>query len=243
MKLSRKAIFLKALLGSATRPLLAADSKIDLSPVVADVTPANLKAMRPKVLERLNVAAKGKLAQDAALDADAIKLALDEAEEDKDSDAEDEEADAEDEDPEEAARLAKEADDKRRGKNKRRGRDEGPDDKGAAMDAAISAAVRQAEDRAVARMAAVHQAVREVRPFVGDLAAPPAEAAAVYRLALDHLKVDLTGIPEAAFGAVLRMQPKPDAVAPKHDRLAADSAIGGLAKRFGDRLTRITLSN
>lgn len=52
-------------------------------------------------------------------------------------------------------------------------------------------------------------------------------AAAVYKLALDHLKVDVTGVPESAYGAMFRALPKAADPAPQ-PRVAMDA--GGDAK-------------
>ena len=53
-------------------------------------------------------------------------------------------------------------------------------------------------------------------------------AAAVYKVALDHLKVDLAGVPESAYGAVLAAMPKPSAT----PLAAADSATVTNAGKF-----------
>jgi 8-oxo-dGTP pyrophosphatase MutT (NUDIX family) len=66
--LSRKASVLKGALMHFLSPILAADAAIDLNPVLAGITQANFKTTRAGVLERLNTALKGKIAQDANLD-------------------------------------------------------------------------------------------------------------------------------------------------------------------------------
>jgi hypothetical protein len=105
-----------------------------------------------------------------------------------------------------------------------------------AMDAAISAAVRKAEDAAVKRMRAVSEAEAVVQPYVGKLAMAQDSAEGVYKIALETLGVNVAGIHPSAFRAVLEAQPKPGAVAPK---LAADSARPqGFAERFPNAAIR-----
>jgi uncharacterized protein len=105
------------------------------------------------------------------------------------------------------------------------------DDK--AMDAAITAAVTTAvtgaEQRVVARMKALAQAREDVRPIVGITSLALDSAAAVYKYALDHLKVDTKDVPPEAYGAVLRAVPK----AAPGPTLALDvAANGAIESRF-----------
>lgn len=78
-----------------------------------------------------------------------------------------------------------------------------------AMDAAVKAGAKLAEDAAIERMQACRKAEIEVEPFIGKLPNPPTTAAAIYKLALDHKRVDLDGVPESAYGAMVRMLPRP----------------------------------
>lgn len=94
-------------------------------------------------------------------------------------------------------------------------------DKIPGMDAKIQIAKDSARNEAIAEMNAIHDAEREVRPFIGDLKQRPATAAAVYKLALDSLSVDLTDVPATAYRAILRTQPKPGA---RPTVIAKDSA-------------------
>ena len=58
-------------------------------------------------------------------------------------------------------------------------------------------------------------------------------AAAVYKLALDAAGVDLTGVPEAAYGAMVRMLPKPGTAPEVKPRVAMDSSgAADFNKRF-----------
>jgi hypothetical protein len=105
----------------------------------------------------------------------------------------------------------------------------------AAMDAAIATAVglatkraaQEAESSTIARLRAIAEAEKAVRPYIGEIAVAQDSAAAVYRLALDAAGVDLTGVPEAAFPAMVKLLPKPDdqpKAAAKSSRVALDSA-------------------
>ena len=76
------------------------------------------------------------------------------------------------------------------------------DDKKPAMDAAMIANIEQ---RTIARMNAIREAERIVRPLIGELDVPQKSADAVYKLALDAAEIDLTGVPTAAYGAMAKM--------------------------------------
>lgn len=78
----------------------------------------------------------------------------------------------------------------------------------AAMDAAIKAAGAAAEKRAIARMNAIEQAKKDVKPFVGKVMGMDS-AEAVYKLALDEAGVDLDGVDPSAYKAMVSMLPKP----------------------------------
>ena len=102
-------------------------------------------------------------------------------------------------------------------------------DKGA-MDAAIQLAVSVAETVTVKRMNAIRQAEKEVQHLIGEVVAQDS-AEAVYKLALDHAKVDLNGVPPAAYGAMVRMLPKEGDT--NKPRVAMDAAShSDFAKRF-----------
>ncbi len=97
--------------------------------------------------------------------------------------------------------------------------------------ARLDQALKFIEARTVARMNAIRDAERAVRPFIGDLAVAQDSAAAVYRLALDHLKVDLAGVHPSAYPALLRLAAdRATAVSP---RVGLDGdAVAALARRF-----------
>lgn len=95
-----------------------------------------------------------------------------------------------------------------------------------AMDAAIKAALTQASKN----HAAVRQAEKDVRPYIGDLAIAMDSAADIYRMALEKHDVDLTGVHASAFPALLKMIPVPGS-APA--RVAMDAAPdAGFATRY-----------
>jgi hypothetical protein len=80
---------------------------------------------------------------------------------------------------------------------------------GTAVDrAAMDAAIKAAELRAVNRMNAIEEAKRIVKPFVGNVIGMDS-AEAVYRLALDEAGVELDGVHPSAYKAMVGMLPKP----------------------------------
>lgn len=207
-KLSTNARVAVAALMGAIRPVLAQDAQIgDLAAIVGSV-----KSLKPAKVQQSIVAAVtkeygDKLAQDATLDHVApllLQLAQDE----------------EDEPKEKSVAPGEDEDDENDDENK---------DKPVAMDAAINAAVADAEKRTVARMQAIHQAERDVEPYVGRLAIAQDSAEAVYKVALDAAKVDLTDVHPSAYKAMVRMLPKPGTeAAPVQTRtsIAQDAALG-----------------
>lgn len=74
-----------------------------------------------------------------------------------------------------------------------------------AMDAAIKAAVAGVK----AEAHATREAEQFVRPWIGDLAIACDSAEGVYKTALDLLKIDVEGIPAAAYKHILAAQAKP----------------------------------
>jgi len=95
----------------------------------------------------------------------------------------------------------------------------------AAMDAAIADVAKKTEAATIARLTAIREAERDVRPWVGEIAIPQSSAADVYRLALDTLKVDVKGVHPDALKPILMAQPKPGDEERRHrPRVAMDSA-------------------
>lgn len=102
--------------------------------------------------------------------------------------------------------------------------DKGDDDKvdKPAMDAAIALAVKDAEARTIAKMKAIKRAEDEARPVIGSVVAQDS-AEAVYKLALDHMKADLSGVEPSAYGAIYRNMAANQTT--KKPNLAHDSSI------------------
>lgn len=91
-----------------------------------------------------------------------------------------------------------------------------------AMDAAIALAVKDAEARTIAKMKAIKRAEDEVRPVIGSVVAQDS-AEAVYKLALGHMKADLSGVEPSAYGAIYRNMAASQTT--KKPNLAHDSSI------------------
>ena len=105
---------------------------------------------------------------------------------------------------------------------------------------AMDAAIRVAADATMQRMQAVRMAEDDVEPIIGRVRGQTT-AEAVYKLALDHMKVDLEGLPPVAFGPLFQslaanLSDEPAPVGP----LALDSkGDEAYAKRFNpDRIRR-----
>ena len=110
--LSAKAAVAAGALTIYLKPLLAADAKIDLGPVLKGVTDANFAGRKAAISAKLGEITKGKLAADAKLDG--LPKVMDSIEE---IDAKDEEPESEEESEEE--KKAKEGKDKKHAKDKR----------------------------------------------------------------------------------------------------------------------------
>lgn len=103
-----------------------------------------------------------------------------------------------------------------------------------AMDAAIAAAVKAANETAVKTQREIRDAERAVRPYVGDLAMAHDSADAVYRTALTTLGVKIDGVHPSALRAILAAQPVPGATVKKPAVAMDAAAADGFAKRFPD---------
>jgi hypothetical protein len=109
-----------------------------------------------------------------------------------------------------------------------------------AMDKAIKLAAdkaaKDAETSTIARLNAIREAEKAVRPYIGELALAQDSAAAVYRLALDAMEVDIEGVHPSAYPAMLKMVPVPGSTpkATQTKRVAMDAAQNDeFTKRFG----------
>lgn len=220
--LSRSALLASGALRTYLIPKLAKDAKLDVVPMFVGVTAKTWKADKAKLKLALDKALpKGSalLAKDADIE-DVVEMLdqLDEVVDEVGDDpakvvpapAVDADPDAETEE-EKKERLAKRAAAAAAAANK-----DGDAITKPAMDAAIATAVSKAaaaaEASTVARMRALADAERFVRPWLGELVIAQDSAAAVYKLALDTLEVDLTGVDPSAYKAILSAHPKPGAV-------------------------------
>jgi hypothetical protein len=95
----------------------------------------------------------------------------------------------------------------------------------AAMDAALAVMAKTTESATIARLSAIREAEKVIRPYVGELAMAQDSAEAVYRVALDTLGIETKGLHPDALKQILMAQPKPgDESQRRPVRLAADSA-------------------
>lgn len=224
-KLSTNARVAVAALTGALRPVLAQDAQIgDLAAIVGSVKTLTDAKTRKRIADAVSKEYGGKLAQDATLDHVASVLEqLAEDEDPKVTDADDEDDEDEDGKKKKAANVTNANDDA----------DEDKVDK-QAMDAAISEAVAKTQAETVARMQAIHQAERDVEPIIGRIVVAQDSAENVYKLALDHAKVDVTGVHPSAYKAMVAMlktQGSQTSVNPAAS-LAQDSADG--SKSFAE---------
>jgi len=196
--LSRRATLAKGALLAHLTPKLAADSKLDLNPILTGVTAANWKGKKAGIV----AAIKPKLAADA--DLEGLVNLLDTL----DGDDTPDEGLAADEpgDPiQEILTILREMKGAKPALDEFPPKDDDKKDDKKDDKAAMDAALKSVEQATVERMNAIRAAEKAVRPHVGELATAMDSAAAVYKLALDAAKVDLTGVPESAYGAMVKM--------------------------------------
>lgn len=218
MALSKKAIMVRGALTAVARPLMAADAKVDFSAALDGVTAKNFADRQAEISKAVQKAVKGKLIEGA--DVKAFDAALDamkdeDCGEDEDMDAEDAAPDDDEDDKKamDAAIKAAVAEALKAHKPAK-----STPISAAAMDAAIKtavdSAVKSADDRAtkmandavsaaLAKRDALDAARAAVRPLIGEVALDSAEA--VYKAALDHAGVDITGVDPSAFPALVKM--------------------------------------
>jgi hypothetical protein len=97
---------------------------------------------------------------------------------------------------------------------------------------AMDAAIRAAQTAVIARMNAVREAERDVRPYVGELSLAMDSADAVYSTALKMLGVNVAGVHPSAFPTILKMQPLPGS-RKSSPKLAQDAAgVKGFNERY-----------
>jgi hypothetical protein len=194
---------------------MGADSAINVSKLLDGLTAANWPQRSEAIKTAVIAGMAADAAQDwiesafAALTAEAVLMAADEDEDDEDA-------------KKKKAALTAE-------KNKKPAEDE--DDK--VSKGAMDSALRAIEASTVKRMTALHKAMKDVTPYVGDVEMAADSAEGIYGEALKILKVDVTDVHPSAFGTILKMQPLPGVKVPG---MAADAApistVESLAKKL-----------
>jgi hypothetical protein len=122
----------------------------------------------------------------------------------KGSDDDDDDDEDNEEDKAKKKKKAKADEDKLKPKIKGSDDDDDEDDKVSkkAMDIAIAKVAEETEKTTTAKITALFAAKQEVSGIVGDVALDSAEA--VYKFALDHLKVDVDGIHPSAYRSLVK---------------------------------------
>lgn len=244
--LSRKAIAAHSALMVHLKPKMASDAKIDIDPAFAGITSKNFAASYGNIANAVKTATKGKLAQDADLDLGELVELLEAVQEvvPDDEPAADEtpangtkrdflkgKLSAEDmkawDEMDDGAEAMDEKEDDEDKKDEKKADDEKEETvTKKAMDAAISRAVKLAQDAAIRTNREVRDAEEIVRPYVGKLAMAHDSAEGVYRTALSAMGVDTSefgGLPASALKAVLKAQKVPGTVEVVKTSLAMDS--------------------
>lgn len=194
---SKRALMLAGGLGGLIRPLLAQDAKFDLSAALAGVNSKSLgktgatRALGEKVFGLI----QPQLAQDAGLDVEAVCQVIDAVQGTdlaEDDDLPDDEIAKDGDEDDDDDKVAQDGDE-----------DDAPAMDAATINKRIATAANNARRDALTEAAAIRTAEREVAPVVGELVAMDS-ANAVYRAGLVALDVDVSKLPEAAFGETFR---------------------------------------
>ncbi|AOF18143.1 DNA primase [Yersinia enterocolitica] len=181
--------------------------------LVADSLPPELKNMSKRKAAAIRATLKPLLAADADLEAEVRKalLALDEA--DKEDEKEKKPAEDEDDDDKDDEKKKKPADDSDEDEDDEKKTADDEDDEDdkkdekvskTAMDSAIRLAADSATKLAAKNFREVREAEQAVRPLIGDVVAMDS-AADVYRTALEQSGIDVKGIHQSAFPAMVQM--------------------------------------
>lgn len=232
---SRRALMLSGAVAAFAAPKLAQDKKVDISGALAGYSAKSKGKDRDKLAGKIIAALKPSLAQDGEVDvADVVQIiAAVEGAEDV-PEAQDEITEAAPADPGPGMEpTAADADDDVLSRVMAFLADKLGDEDKAAL-AAIVNGEGAAEDeepgaegdptkiknapamdaKTIAAMvgrnvAAMREAERAVEPHIGKVTVALDSAAAIYKLALDHAKVDTKGVPPSAYKAMVAMLPKP----------------------------------
>lgn len=225
---SRRALMLNGALAAAIAPRLAQDAKLDLSALLGTVTAAGRGNDTEELSGKVFEAAKPLIAADKALTVEEISAAImaadmaaddgDMADDDSVIDADTDDDDNDDEDDDEKAKKAK-------------AKKDGQSAKGAPPKAAKIAKPAMDALRAeiLAESRAIRDAEKAVAPIIGDVKVACDSASDVYKLALDHAKVDLAGVDPSAFKAMVSLLPRAD----KGQPIALDHST--VEKSFSER--------
>ena len=229
--LSRTAVNARGAIAAFLLPKMAQDQKIDLTPILRDVTAKNFAAQKTNIISSVKTAVAGKLAKDAKIDD--IGMLMDALEDDEVAEGADTDPDtgkpmskdemekaakdkaAKDEaEEEEEEKKKKEAEDKAARDAKAKDEEvKEPKVTKAAMDEAIKIATVKATKDAMKLAADIRTAEKEVKPYVGELAMAHDSVEGVYRTAIGamNLKVEgLDSLPAAALKAIIVSQPAPN---------------------------------
>jgi hypothetical protein len=234
---------LNGALAAMIAPKLAMDAKLDLSKALGGTTAKNMGKTPDKLAAKIVAATKGKLAQDAELDvSDVVEIigalsgSTAEMTEDEDkiddappaADPDDKNKPTADADGDMVAKIMafvkgklSDEDMAKLGEMASGGAsddmpddmagDDEPDDKPKEKPAMDAATVRRTVAKTISDL---RTAEREVSPIIGEVKIACDSAADVYKLALDHAKVDTTGVHPSAYRAMVRMIPTGAVAAP-----------------------------
>lgn len=214
----RQAAAARAALGAHLQPLLAQDGALPAFRA--------LFAKPATVAKLADDAAKAFPSADPVALAKVLQFALDEAEKPEKPETADDE---DDEDEDGKKKTANDEDDEDEDEDLGEDEDDEKDDKvdKKAMDSALKAMERST----IKRMQSIRAAEEDVRPLIGAVVAQDS-AEAVYKLALDHLQVDVEGVHPSAYRSLVQMH-KTTATAKKPERIALDAkANDDFAARF-----------
>lgn len=235
---SRKALLLHGAMLGLIRPKLAADARLDLEPLLTEITAVNLEARAGQLSVAIAAAAQPCLAADTTLDIDDVASIISSVHEMPMVDdampsapavtppksapkADDADPDDDDEpkDPPKPAKKAEDAD---------------PDDMDPAMDnATVIGMISDAVAAERRRAAAIQTAREDVAGHIGTVTGAIDSAADIYKLALDAAGISTTDRPRSAFRHMVAMLPKPGANREPTNRVAMDQAADSdFRKRF-----------
>lgn len=207
---SRRALMLNGALAAYFAPKMAMDAKIDFGKIIEGVTAGTIGKTKKALATKIVAAVTPKLAMDEAVDTDdvvkliaAVQGVADvPAEDDEIEDADDDDGMGADADGDNMAQVMAFLKGKLSDEDMAEiGKMCSPGAQDALPEDGIKPAVKEGEDKPamdaalVGRtVAAMRVAEREVAPHIGEVKIACDSAASIYRLALDHAKIDHKGI-------------------------------------------------